>query len=163
MKRLILLRHAKSDWSEPGLSDHARHLNARGLAAAPKLGRWLKDNDILPDQVLCSTATRARETFAGVEATLRSGVTPDYIAALYLAEPATMLKAIRVAKGTVVLLIAHNPGIAELAEMLAETPPDDMDFFRYPTGAVTVLDFEIDDWAKIKTGACTGFVIPRNL
>ena len=61
MKRLILVRHAKSDWSL-GMADHDRPLNVRGRASAAAIGRWLREKNLRPDQVLCSTATRTRET-----------------------------------------------------------------------------------------------------
>ncbi len=62
MKTLLLLRHAKSSWNDPSLADHDRPLKKRGRKAAPRMGRWLQENGLRPDCVLCSTATRARET-----------------------------------------------------------------------------------------------------
>lgn len=163
MKQLILMRHAKSDWGSPGRSDHDRKLNPRGQKAARKIGKWLKDNGHLPDQVLCSTATRCRETWAGMAEALETDLQPTFNDHLYLAEPATMARALQQASGQCVTMIAHNPGTADLAEALVETPPDDMDFYRYPTGAITLIDFDIDDWSNLIKGSCTDFIIPRSL
>ena len=163
MKRLILMRHAKSDWSAPGGSDHDRPLNPRGEKAARKIGKWLSENDRAPDQILCSTATRCRQTWDGVEASLASGVAPDFTRDLYLAEPQIMADILSRAVGQTVMMIAHNPGTADLAEALVTTPPDDLDFYRYPTGATTLIDFDIDTWSDLTKGACTDFIIPRSL
>ena len=62
MKKVILLRHAKSSWDNPGLDDHDRPLNKRGRAASPVIGEWLTRKQHVPDAILCSTAVRARET-----------------------------------------------------------------------------------------------------
>ena len=114
MKTLILMRHAKSDWSTGEESDHARPLNRRGRASALALGNWLRGKGWLPDQVLCSTARRTRETLAG----LGLEVEADYRDALYHAEVEALLEAVRGATGGTVLIIGHNPGIGELAERL---------------------------------------------
>lgn len=160
-KRLILMRHAKSDWSSAAKGDHDRPLNGRGRLSATALGDWLRTKKIIPDQALISSATRTRETFA------RLGVACDteFQKGLYLAEPNEMLASLRNASGDTVLMIGHNPGIAELAEILVAQPPEHSRFFDYPTGATLVVDFAIDGWDALKpsSGDVQEFVIPREL
>lgn len=162
MKRLILMRHAKSDWSEPALSDHARHLNARGRQSAEALGDWLRRETLQPDHVLCSDAARTRETLSllGLD-----NVETTFLHTLYLAEPEVMEAALHERKEDCILMIAHNPGCAMLAETLLAKPPEHPDFFRYPTGATLVASFEITSWRQLRsgTGSATHFIVPRDL
>lgn len=152
-RRLILTRHAKSSWDDPAMTDHDRPLNRRGLRAALELGEWLGSRGYEPDEVLCSTATRTRQTWTGVKAAPLE-VTPviEYRDSLYHASPDVMMAVLRKAKGDSVLLIGHNPGIGELARLLPARAPNDPDFARYPTGATLVLDYQIDSWADLKPG-----------
>jgi len=161
MKRLILMRHAKSDWGDPMLPDHDRPLNKRGRRAATALGHWLRDNALQPDHVLCSSALRTQETCARLALPLE----PDRQRALYLAEAPAMLRLLRAARGDTVLMIGHNPGIAEFAARLVATPPAHDRFDDYPTGATLVAAFEIDTWRDLQpgTGHVQHFVIPREL
>lgn len=161
MKRLILMRHAKSDWGTPGLSDHARPLNKRGRRAATALGHWLRETGLAPDEILCSSAARTQETCAR----LALAHAPMIQDALYLAETAEMQRLLRSAHGDTVLMIGHNPGIAEFAASLLATPPDHDRFNDYPTGATLVAVFDIDHWRDLQagTGHVTAFVIPREL
>ncbi|WP_323767140.1 SixA phosphatase family protein [Antarctobacter sp.] len=160
MKQLILIRHAKSDWGFDR-PDHDRPLNARGRRAAPAIGNWLRDHGYLPDEVLCSTATRTRETLAllGTPAPTR------YERALYHAAPETMLDVLQSAQGNSVMMLAHNPGIAGLAEALVRTAPDHPRFDAYPTCATLVARFDIDDWKALMpgTGDARAFIVPRDL
>lgn len=160
MKRLILMRHAKSDWSFE-LEDHARPLNKRGRKSAKALGRWLQEKAYLPDEVLCSTAIRTRETLD----LLKVGVQTWHERALYLAPPEAMLECLRGADRNCVLMVGHNPGIAELAEALVVSPPPHPRFADYPTGATLVVDFDISDWRdlEISSGTVIDFIVPREL
>lgn len=159
-RRLILIRHAKSSWADAGMSDHDRPLNPRGRRAAAELGRWLGARGYLPDQVLCSTAARTRETFARLG--LSGAPEPELQPALYQAEPAAMLAALKRATGQVVVMLGHNPGIAALAALLPAEPPRHPDFARFPTAATLVVDFEIDSWADVEPhrGAALDFFVP---
>jgi phosphohistidine phosphatase len=153
-RRLILTRHAKSAWDDPAVDDHERTLNPRGRRAALELGEWLHSRGYEPDEVLCSTATRTRETWATVAAAPLE-VTPkvSYLDALYHASPDVMLKYLSRATGDCIMLIGHNPGIAEFAARLCARPPVDPRFQRYPTGATLVVDFQIDSWSDVRTGS----------
>lgn len=153
-RRLILTRHAKSAWDDPTTADHDRPLNGRGRRAALELGEWLGSRGYEPDQVLCSTASRTRETWARiVAAPLEVMPEVDYLDALFQASPDVMLNVLRGANGDCVMMIGHNPGIAELAAMLPARAPVDPDFQRYPTAATLVVDFEIAGWSDLRPGA----------
>lgn len=164
-RHLILMRHAKSSWHHPGLADHDRPLNARGRRAAGEVALWLAGLGAGPDQVLTSSATRTRETWARMAPALPGPVAVQVVPKLYAATPETMLAVLRGAAGARVLMLGHNPGTAALAGLLAAEPPADPDFARYPTAAATLFDFGPGKWADVRpgTGHITGFAIPRAL
>lgn len=152
-RRLILTRHAKSDWDEPTLPDHDRPLNARGRRSARALGDWLASRGYDPEEVLCSSARRTLETWDRVadavfETRPAFRSEPD----LYHASPDTMLRILRTASAPTVMMIGHNPGIAEFAAQLPARAPMDPQFRRYPTAATLVVDFQIDSWAEVRPG-----------
>lgn len=152
-RRLILTRHAKSSWDDPRMQDHDRPLNARGNRTARDLGDVLASRGHDPEEVLCSTALRTRETWARVsQAVFETRPSVQFKDSLYHANPATMLAALRGAHGHVVMMIAHNPGIADFAAALPADPPLHPDFRRYPTAATLVVDFQIDSWADLEPG-----------
>lgn len=163
--RLILTRHAKSNWDDPLLDDFDRPLNGRGRASATAIGGWLGANGYVPDQALVSAAARTRETWARIGAELPDTPEPKFSHKLYLASPESLFGAAKKASGKVVMLIAHNPGSAYLAEGLAAHPPQDSRFFRYPTAATTIFDFDCDSWGDIswQSGKVVDFVVPRDL
>jgi phosphohistidine phosphatase len=160
MRRLILIRHAKSDWSL-ALDDHARPLNKRGRRSAPLIGAWLSENGYLPDEVICSDAVRTRETFdrLGIEAPV------TYTRLLYLAEAEDILEVLRAAEGATVALIGHNPGIGDFAGSIVATPPAHPRFHDYPTAATLVAEFGIDRWRDADFGMARAvdFIVPREL
>ena len=160
MKRLVLMRHAKSDWTAGG-PDHARTLNERGRASAAALGDWLRAQALLPDEVLCSTSTRTRETLAA----LALAAPTRFEDRLYHAGPVAMMKSLRDADGDTVLMIAHNPGIAEFAHEIVARAPQHPRFRDYPPGATLVAEFDIETWADMTegSGVARAFVIPREL
>lgn len=160
MKQLILIRHAKSDWSHD-LPDHDRPLNKRGRDAAPAIGSWLRKNGCLPDEALCSTATRTRETLA----LLNTPAPTRFERALYHAAPETMLEILKSAQGDSILMLGHNPGIAVFAEEMLQAAPDHPRFAAYPTCATLVARFDIDDWSRLQphSGTAQAFIVPREL
>ncbi|SDL09069.1 SixA phosphatase family protein [Aliiruegeria lutimaris] len=161
MKRLILLRHAKSGWVNPELNDLDRPLNKRGKRGAKALGKWLRGTEYRPDQILCSTARRTRETWEG----LGLEGEPELLDALYHAGPDAMLEALKAAKGATVMMIGHNPGIAMFAHELVETPPEHSRFGDFPTGATLVAGFDIKKWSKLepRKGKVLEFLTPHDL
>jgi phosphohistidine phosphatase len=164
-KRLILTRHAKSSWDDPLTPDHDRPLNDRGKAAAADLGDWLASRGYIPDEVLCSDALRTRKTWSGLAPALPGTPILNLKPSLYHAGPDVMLAVLRHATADTVMIIGHNPGIAEFASKLVVNRPINPDFSRYPTGATLVMDFAIDAWEEANWGLATAidFVIPREL
>ena len=160
-KTLILMRHAKSSWDDLSLSDHERSLNARGRRSATVLGQLLRSQALVPDEVLSSSSTRTQETYEE----LRLEVESTYTRALYLAGPMQMLDVLRGAHGKCVLMLGHNPGIAEFADQLVQKRPAHGRFADYPSGATTVMTFESEKWGDVKvgTGLVTNFAIPKEL
>ena len=165
MKRLILTRHAKSDW-QSGDDDPARPLNKRGRRAAPVIGRWLEANGHLPDLVLCSDARRTRETMTLILAEWQNWPPVRQRKSLYQASAARILEILHAETGAdAIMVIAHNPGIGQLADALLDDSPGHPRFEDYPTAATTVIGFQEDDWAKIEPGMgrLIDFTIPADL
>ncbi|THJ65075.1 histidine phosphatase family protein [Arthrobacter echini] len=167
-KRLMLLRHAKAEFQE-GVSDHERSLSSRGHADAPLVGRWMVEHDAVPDSILVSTALRTRQTCTWVSKELGDRApTPKLEDDLYAARPAEILALINRVPPTVtsLLVIAHNPGVQELAMRLASVRSDEravMDLATdYPTAGLTVMTFD-GDWAELdrRDADVTDFVVRR--
>jgi phosphohistidine phosphatase len=164
-KRLILTRHAKSSWDDPLTPDHDRPLNDRGKAAAADLGQWLASRGYVPDEVLCSDALRTRKTWSGIAPALPGTPILQLKPALYHAGPDVMLAVLRHAKADCVMMIGHNPGIAEFAHRLITRAPLTVEFQRYPTGATLVVDFAVANWEDTGYGAGTvlDFIVPSEI
>jgi phosphohistidine phosphatase len=165
LKRLILTRHAKSSWDDPLTPDHDRPLNERGKTAAADLGQWLASRGYVPGEVLCSDALRTRKTWSGIAPALPGTPVLELKPALYHAGADVMLAVLRHATAGVVMMIGHNPGIADFAARLLARPPQNPEFGRYPTGATLVADFAIDSWAELGwgSGVADDFIIPREI
>ena len=147
MLRLILLRHGKSSWDDPGLDDFHRPLAPRGLRNVPEMGRRLARRNQCPDRVVTSTATRALTTARAVAREL--GYREDLIVEapeLYLAGPDTILAVVRRAPASVrtLMVVGHNPGFTELANLL-----DDIRLDNMPTAGMLCTTFDGPDWAGL--------------
>lgn len=151
-RRLILTRHAKSSWDDPAIADRDRPLNGRGHRSAAELGLWLASRDYLPDEVLVSDAARTRETWEVVARSLPAPPAAQVLPELYHAEADAMLDRLRSATGHCVMMLGHNPWLADLAALLPAQPPVSADFARYPTTATLVVDFQIGNWAEAAPG-----------
>ncbi len=154
-RRLVLLRHAKSSWSDPGLADAERPLAPRGERAAGAIAAQLVKRKLLPDRVLCSTARRTRETWNRIRQVLSQPPEEVFEPDLYLAEPATLLARIQQTPARVgtLLVIGHNPGLQQLAASLVTTAdPALAETIRakFPTAALCALGFEGEDWAALR-------------
>lgn len=165
MKRLILTRHAKSSWDDPTVADHDRPLNERGQRASADLGQWLASRGYVPAEVLCSDALRTWETWTAISRALPEGPRLELKPALYHAGPDVMLAVLRHAKEDVVMMLGHNPGIAEFAHRLVAKTPVSPQFTRYPTGATLVVDFDEPSWSEVGfgRGMSVDFIVPREL
>jgi len=163
VKHLYLLRHAKSSWDDPSLADYERPLAPRGRKAGRKLAEHLRRAEIEPNLVLCSSSTRTCETLALVRPALGDAVV-EIEDALYAADSDHLLTRLRELpeSTTSVLLIAHNPGLQDLALMLA--PGSRQLAEKFPTGALATFAFD-GPWARLgESGAeLVALVVPRDL
>jgi phosphohistidine phosphatase len=167
MKRLYLLRHAKSSWKDSGLPDHDRPLAGRGRRAAKAMARHMREHGIAPELVLCSTARRARETLDRIEPALGSP-TVQVESDLYAASAPALLDRLRGVPDTVwsVMVIGHNPGLQELALELARPASAASELAaKYPTGALVTLAFDASSWQELDrdTAELVELVRPRDL
>jgi phosphohistidine phosphatase len=171
MLTLLLLRHAKSSWEMPALADYDRPLAKRGLKAAPRMGAEIAVLGLRPDLVLCSGAKRTRETLDLVLAAL--GPPPPevvYDDAIYMAPPAGLIQFLRrqPAASTTLMVVGHNPGLEELAELLVGGGDEELRETleeKFPTCALAVITFDAKTWADIApgTGALARFLTPARL
>ena len=170
MKKVILLRHAKSSWEDPGLADHDRPLNPRGRRAAPLIGAWLAARGHLPQRVLCSSARRTQETLARMADAVGSLPPAEIVPDLYHAAPALMLACLQrlPADCDSVMLIGHQPGLGGFARKLSGGTARAgcaRAFAHFPTAAAAVLLLPIDDWGEIAFGTAdfVDFAMPREI
>src|SRR6202158_2312680 len=157
-RRLILLRHAKSDW--PDVPDRDRPLAKRGRRDAPRIGRWLHAHGYQPDVVMVSAAARTRQTWDLVAPELGGSPAVHFEPRAYAASALSLLYLAQElpARYRTALLIAHNPGLSELATSLAAPPESDSatdngprPAVSLPTAAVAVFDFR-GDWSSLPPG-----------
>ena len=175
MRRLMLLRHAKSSWNDVGVDDIDRPLAPRGRKAAPLMGRHISREGLRPDLVLCSSALRARQTWELVVAEWDSAAVSglprlEMRASLYLAPAGEIMMMLRRLDDEVstVMVIGHNPGMAALARQLAVTgDPRGLNSIaaKFPTAALAVITFDVDHWQALAPGDgyLQSFVRPKDL
>jgi len=172
MKRLYLLRHAKAVPADPRLDDFARELTVRGMHDAAAMARYLRKNEMRPGLILVSGSARTRQTAELVLRELEASA--DYRDALYLAEPGKILGLVQALPASVesVMVIGHNPGIEDLATLLAREPVRRKERVRrdvleekFPTAALAVLDFDVAKWRDLRPGegGLADFVRPKDL
>jgi phosphohistidine phosphatase len=169
MRRLILLRHTKSDWPS-GIVDHDRPLAARGRRAAPLMGRVLLDRRFIPDKVVVSTAQRTVETWMLASAGLIQLPPGEQDPRIYEAPPHVLANVIRETEDAIetLLLVGHNPGIEALAyDLVADGPATLRQKLsrKYPTGGLAVIDCAVESWRDLhsRCGNLVAFVVPRDL
>jgi phosphohistidine phosphatase len=168
MKTLFLLRHAKSDWAGPALSDFERRLNARGRRAARAMGSELRKRGLAADRILASPAARVVETLTGLAEGYGGRMAVDYDEQLYLATPETLLDFVHAADDAHdrLLIVGHNPGLERLALRL--TVPGDPRVAvaeKYPTGALARIGLPVARWRDVAPGGgvLELFLRPRDL
>jgi len=170
MKRLAVLRHAKSSWADAGMADFDRPLNDRGRAAARSVGRALARRKLHFDMVLASPAERVRQTLAGLEEEYRFESAVRFEPRIYDASANTLIELVRAlpdACGSA-LLVGHNPGLQELLLDLSERDERGLRERvreQYPTAALAVVELPERPWAELRPGAgeIVELVIPRDL
>lgn len=157
MRELILIRHAKSDWGDPTLSDHDRPLNDRGVRNAPMMAQRLLDSGIAPQRIISSTATRARTTAEAFGGAL--GLEVELDEELYLASASTLLSKAVASGSASLVLVAHDPGISDLAWRLSDGGIDHM-----PTCAVARFRWDVDEWSEATSRAADSWTLdtPRS-
>jgi phosphohistidine phosphatase len=167
MRRLLLLRHAKAERSQPGGRDEDRVLTDRGRRDASRIGSYMARHAFIPGRALVSPAARTRETWELAAAELGKLPPADFDERLYNATPNTILQIVKeTAPGVGTLLaIGHNPGLQELAAMLVAS--GDIDARErlgedFPTSALAVISFASDDWSEVhpRGGRLEHFITP---
>lgn len=169
MRRLILLRHAKSDWPD-GARDIDRPLASRGQRAAPLIGRLLARDGLVADRVLVSPARRTRETWDLAREAAADLPPGEIEPRVYEASSAALTALAREQPDWVhvLMIVGHNPGLEMLAAELIDDGPVHLIrklAQKYPTGALAVIDCPITRWRELKaqTGRLAKFVVPRDL
>jgi phosphohistidine phosphatase len=161
MKTLIVIRHAKSSWDEPFLSDFDRPLNKRGLHDAPRMGKRLREKDLSPDLLLSSPAKRAISTCELIAGTI------DYLVtkiktdkALYHASEEELLKIVRKQDDTVntMMVFGHNPGLTDFVNRLTKSRIDNI-----PTCGIVCISLPVENWHQVQwsTGKIDFFDFPK--
>jgi phosphohistidine phosphatase len=178
MRRLMLLRHAKTEHDAPSGHDQDRRLDERGRLDATAIGTWIGQHPPLPDAVLVSTAVRTRQTWEIARDAIKHAMRErsphpqvEFLDELYGAEPTQLLRIIRMAEVSDparLMLIGHNPGMHELALMLAgsgDAAAKKALEHNLPTSGLAILDFAIDDWSEVafRRGKLVRFTSPKLL
>ncbi len=175
MRRLMLLRHAKTEPDAPSGRDQDRRLDDRGHMDAAQMGDWIATHPPVPDMALVSPAVRAKQTWELAWDAMKDRVKPPQVAFvpdLYGADPAQLLEIIRTATipadPKTLLLVAHNPGMHEVALMLAgggDSAAAKALADNLPTSGLAVFDFDVKDWGDVayRRGKLVLFVSPKLL
>ncbi|UZJ31982.1 SixA phosphatase family protein [Streptomyces endophytica] len=154
-RRIVLLRHAKAEWSET--SDHERPLAERGRKDAPVAGRWLAGSGVTPDLTLCSTSTRTRETWKLAVHELPQRPKTVYDERIYEASLGELIALLNETSDDVtdLMLVGHNPGVHALADALSGESDGDllprMNRSGFPTAAIAVVAFN-GSWKSVEHG-----------
>ena len=158
-KQILLLRHAKSSWADPLSKDFLRPLNERGKKTAVVMGRLLTRLKLAPDLILCSGATRTRETYDGLGDAV-NGVDVEYTDAIYEASVDRLMSVLQGVDDRYdqVMVIGHNPGLEGLTKRLSNGRGNEKALDRleekFPTGALAVLKAEIAHWRGLASASC---------
>lgn len=168
--RLMLLRHAKSEKTESGMSDRDRGLNPRGRSDAVRMGAYMAHHELIPDRPIVSAARRARETWERLATAFSAPPPVSYDDRLYNASADTILKVIKEAGRLTrtLLVIGHNPGLHEGARrLIASGNVEARELLNegLPTSGLVVIDFAGEDWRQlhVNSGRLERFVTPRSL
>ena len=148
MKTLFVMRHAKSSWDNPALTDFERTLNARGLQAAPKMGELMRGKSLAPELIVASPAARARETAEIVNASAKFNCEIRFEPRVYEARAADLFEVIRELPDefAAVLIIGHNPGLEDLVRHLTA------EIREMPTAALAHIELDVKAWQGVGVG-----------
>jgi len=161
MKKLVIIRHAKSDWEDSSLDDYDRPLNKRGLCDAPFMGEYLHDKGLKPDLIMSSPAVRAVNTaeLIAKEINYDKIISPNqYIYEAFVNTLQDIVSFIHDDNDTV-FLVGHNPGVSALAYTLCDLKEN------LPTCAIVEIDFDCDSWMEVSKGNSTlvSYDFPKKL
>lgn len=161
MKKLVIIRHAKSDWKDTTLDDFDRPLNERGLKNAPFMGKFLSHKNIIPDTIISSPALRTMQTaeLIAKEVSYEKAIIPNqYIYEAYVNTLQEIVSFIY-DENEVVFLVGHNPGVSALAYMLCDLKES------IPTCATVEIDFECDSWGDVskENSTLVSYDFPKKL
>jgi phosphohistidine phosphatase len=166
-RRIVVVRHAKSSWDDPSLADHDRPLSPRGRKALPRLRDHIAELGLRPDLVLCSTSRRTRETLDGIREALGKKTRIEFEPAVYDAGTGDLLAMLRGLDDQIatVFLIGHNPGSADLVDLLAADSSIGgaaAAVEKFPTAAMAVLSVS-GPWNALQAGCASldDFWVPR--
>jgi len=174
LKRLLILRHAKAVPADATGDDATRDLNPRGHADAARLGAWLAAHNMAPAHILCSPAHRTRQTFEDVSQALGRSPKATFPESLYLASVRTLLAEARktVDSAQSLMLVGHNPGLENLALHLVRKPKTEAQKKHlramaegFPTCALAVLDFDVENWKQLAAASAdiVVYIRPKDL
>lgn len=156
MKTLLILRHAKSSWANPGQDDWHRPLNERGQQDAPRVGDWLRERSLRPDLIITSDAVRARTTAQAVANAIGHAHEIVMEPGLYLAKPQAVIDLLTALEGDArtVMIVGHNPGLEELVLLLTG------EHVGLVTAAIVEVELTIDRWSELDS-AVTASIVSR--
>jgi phosphohistidine phosphatase len=168
VRTVILLRHGKSSWSNSTLADIDRPLAPRGERASKSIAKYMRRKRIRPALVLCSTSVRTRQTLEAIQPALGKSCRVEFLAELYAAAERGLLERIQALpeSASSVMLIGHNPGLHDLALVLASRGAELPQLKeKFPTGALATLVVQSDSWAALRPGDAelVDYVVPRQL
>ena len=168
MRTVILLRHGKSSWSDSTLADIDRPLAPRGERASRSIAKYIRRKRIRPALVLCSPSVRTRQTLDAIEPSLGKRCSVEFVPQLYAASEQELLEQLQALPESVssVLLVGHNPGLHNLARVLASRGADLHQLEeKFPTGALATLVVHSDSWTALSPGEAelVDYVVPRQL
>jgi phosphohistidine phosphatase len=168
VRRLWLLRHAKSSWDDPRVEDHDRPLSERGRRAAALMAEHCERAGVRPDLVLCSSAVRARETLSGVLPGLGASLQIAIEDGLYTFEARAVLDRLREIPDDVAsaMVVGHNPAMeVATARLAADGDALERVLAKYPTAGLATLDLDVETWSDVATGCghLDAFVTPADL
>ncbi len=145
MKTLLILRHAKSSWKDSSLADHDRPLNKRGKQDAPRMGRFLREQGLVPDRIISSTAKRARKTAAAVAKVCHCEDKVELTQEFYHAGPGAYLAVLQSVPDNEqrVMVVGHNPGMEALVTHLTGRME------TMPTAALAHVTLPIEKWEEL--------------
>lgn len=160
MRRLLLIRHAKSSWKFPDLDDHERPLNKRGQRDVLTMARHIAELDEALDVIYSSTATRALELAEQISEFTQTSLNPDL--SFYTFDDDVLMEILRCLPDDAdrVAVVAHNPAITQAVNRLAA-----VDYDNIPTSGVVAINCDVDHWADLNSGQCNldYFVTPKML